>query len=55
MVKSFKFSTNDVIICEYDPSAMKVNFTKEKTKEKYSLEVKNLDNDPLHPCVLFYY
>jgi len=55
IVKSFKFQKGDVIVCEYDPFENFVRFLNEKSNEKYELEIKQIAEDPLHPCVLFYY
>jgi len=55
VVKSFKFAKGDIVICDYDPNACTLNFSKEKSKETYSHKFQHVDGDPFHPCCLFYY
>ena len=55
VVKTFKFSKGDVIVCDVDLLSKKIQFMKKSTKETYCLDFEIKHNDPLHPCVLFYY
>jgi hypothetical protein len=55
VVKAFKFAKGDTVTCEYDPVNSQLVFGKEKTVEQFKLELKYVDGDPFHPCVLFYY
>ena len=45
VVKCFKFSKDDVIICEYDPKELSIVFLKEKTNETYKLDIKLNETD----------
>jgi len=55
LVKTFKFAVNDIVICDYDPIAKTITFSKHGTTETYSLDFNFIEGDPLHPCCLFYY
>ena len=55
VVKAFKFIKGDTIIIDYDPKEMCIVFTKEQSQENYKLEIKFIEGDQLHPCILFYY
>jgi hypothetical protein len=54
-MKSFKFTTNDVVRVTYNPRAGEINFGKKGTDETFTLDYDWRSSEDLYLCGILYY
>jgi hypothetical protein len=55
-IKSFKYCKGDIIICNYDLEKSMILFkNKNKILDSFLLDLTQIKEKPLYPCVLLYY